>query len=160
MGLMAMAVISSSLSATSLFFDRGFDNDFDRFQRLANEMFNSHMAHVSLEKYTYPKLNMSENDKEYKLKFELAGIKKEDIKLTLDDDNVLTLEGNKKQESKEKNATYYREEISYGTFIRAIQLPKNADPHKMQTHYQDGVLIITIPKTEVKKPATKIIKID
>lgn len=159
-GLITIATLSTSLNATSLFFDRGFNNDFDKLNRLASQMLGSHMVHSGLDRYTYPKLNMSENDKEYKLKFELAGIQKGDIKLTLEDDKLLVLEGEKKRESKDKNSTYFREEIYYGQFKRAIQLPQDADQEKMTTLYKDGILIVTIPKKEVKKSSSKIIKIN
>jgi HSP20 family protein len=160
MGLVAIALLSSSLSATSLFFDRGFDNDFDRINRHVKSVMNAHLSHPTFERYSYPKLDMSENDKEYLLKFELAGMQKSDIKLSLEENSMLVLEGEKKQETKEKNSTYFREEISYGKFKRAMRLPKDANLEKMETNYKDGILTVTIPKKEIKEPVSKIIKIN
>ena len=159
-GVLAIALLSSSLSATSLFFDRGFDDNFDRLHKHANRVLNTNLVHHRFDSYNYPKLNMSENDKEYVLKFELAGMEKSDIKLSIEQGNMLVLAGEKKQETKEKNSTYYREEISYGKFQRAMQLPKDANHDKMTTVYKDGILTITIPKKEVTVPVSKIIKIN
>jgi len=159
-GLLSIAMLSSTLSATSLFFDRGIESDFQRLNQYANRVLASHTMHPSLQYQSYPKLNMSENKEQYTLQFELAGINKSDLKLSVEQGNILVLEGEKKQETKEKNSTYFREEISYGKFKRALQLPKDANQAKLETKYQDGILTITIPKKEIQKPTSKIITIN
>ncbi len=158
LGLVAMAILGSSLSAGSLFFDRGIDSDFDRFNRYANRVFHQHLAESSFSHY--PKLNMIEEKDRYILKFELAGMKKSDIKLSLESNNLLVLSGEKRAENREQNGTYYKEEISYGKFQRAISLPKDANSDKMETKYKDGLLTVTIPKQEVTKEKSKVITIN
>jgi HSP20 family protein len=155
LGLVTTALLSTTLSAGSIFFDRDITHDFDRF----NRVFNLHFTQPSFANYAYPKLNMSENNRHYKLKFELAGMKKSDIKLSIEQNNLLVLEGEKREELKESNTTYFKEEISYGKFKRVIGLPKDANHDKMTTLYKDGILTIVIPKKEIKEQVSKVIEI-
>ncbi len=153
-------MVATTLNASSIFFDQGFDNDFRQFNQLAQAMLNSHRDRSSFGQMGFPHLNMSENEKNYTLKFELPGMDKSEVKLSLEQDRVLTIEGEKRRESKENNKTFVREEISYGKFKRVLRLPKDADSDKMTTSYKDGILTVVIPKKEIKKSPTKIIPIN
>ena len=157
--LMTVAMLSTLLNAGTPFFNSGFESDFDRFNRYANRLFNAQLMNQSFDRYSYPKLNMSEEKDIYILKFELAGMDKSDIKLSVDENSILVLEGEKKAEIKEQNSTYFKEEFSYGKFKRAISLPKDANADKIETSYKDGILTIKIPKKEIKEPSSKVIEI-
>ncbi len=92
-----------------------------------------------------PKIDISDDEKNVYVEAELPGLKKEDIKITLQD-NILTLKGekNKVEEKKEKN--YYRSERSYGSFQRSFTLPVEVDSEKVNAKYENGTLILTLEK--------------
>ena len=104
-----------------------------------------------------PTANISETDKEYLIKAELPEVKKEDVKITLEN-GVITISGERKREKEEKDANEIRVESFYGTFSRSFSLPDNVDEKGIRAESKDGVLKVHIPKTEMSKP--KAIAID
>jgi HSP20 family protein len=82
---------------------------------------------------------------------EIPGMSKDDVNVSVKD-NVLTLSGEKKQEKEEKDADYHRIERSYGSFSRSFTLPTSVQPDKVKAAYKDGILRITLPKSEEVKP--------
>jgi HSP20 family protein len=85
------------------------------------------------------------------VKAELPGLTRDDIEILLQD-NVLTLRGEKKSETEVKEENFYRMERSYGKFERSFELPAKVDPNKVAATFKDGVLRITLPKSEEAKP--------
>ncbi len=81
----------------------------------------------------------------------LPGVKPEDIDLTIED-NVLTLKAERQAEHKEEDSRYLIQERSYGSYYRALRLPDTVDLNKVKSHYENGVLSISLPKAEEKKP--------
>ncbi len=98
-----------------------------------------------------PAADISETDKEYLVRAELPGMKKEDVRVTLSD-GALTIEGERKQQKEEKDEKYHRIETSYGSFSRTFSLPDNIKPDAIRCESHDGVLTVHIPKTEQMKP--------
>jgi len=98
-----------------------------------------------------PRIDIKETDKEFMIVAELPGMEKDDFKLTIED-NMLVLEGEKKVEAEDKDTNYYRSERSYGSFRRSFRLNDTVDSKKIDANYKNGVLTITIPKTEKSKP--------
>ncbi|MFQ6113363.1 MAG: Hsp20/alpha crystallin family protein [bacterium] len=98
-----------------------------------------------------PRIDVKETNKEYVLSAELPGLNKDDFKLTLEND-VLTLEGEKKYEHEEKDENYYRAERSYGAFKRSFRLTNEVERDKIKADYKNGVLSITIPKAKSAQP--------
>lgn len=98
-----------------------------------------------------PSVDISETKDNIVVKAEVPGLKKEEIKITLQD-NVLTLKGERKQEKEEKETNFYRMERSYGSFSRSFNLPSAVQADKIRANYKDGVLNITLLKTEEFKP--------
>jgi len=86
----------------------------------------------------------------------IPGVKKEDVKITFEKD-LLMVEGEKKHESKEENAKYYKREISYGKFSRSF-IVGDADPSGIEASFTDGILNITIPKGKSVQTSTITIK--
>ena len=105
-----------------------------------------------------PLVDISEDDKEYIIKAEIPEIKKEDIKLHVNDD-VLTITGERKYEKEEKNKKYHRVERSYGSFMRSFSLPEDADGTKVAAEYKDGLLKVHLPKSEKAKPKAIEVKV-
>lgn len=97
-----------------------------------------------------PLADISETDKEYLIKAELPEVKKEDVKVTLDD-GVLTITGERRHEKEHKAENEIRVESFYGTFSRSFSLPENIDAKSIQAESKDGVLRVRIPKTEASK---------
>ncbi len=98
-----------------------------------------------------PAVDISEKDNEYLVKVELPGVNKNDVKITLES-NVLTLSGEKKHEKEEKKENYHRIERSYGNFQRSFTLPSTVISDKINAEYRDGILMISLPKSEEAKP--------
>ena len=98
-----------------------------------------------------PAVDITENKDNYEIKAELPGMKKDDIKISFEDD-VLTLSGERKSEKDEKDKNFHRIERRYGKFQRSFYLPKNVKADDIKAQYKDGVLMVKIPKSEEAKP--------
>ncbi len=98
-----------------------------------------------------PAVDISENDNSYEVKAELPGLKKDEIKISFEDD-VLTLSGERKSEDEKKEKNFHRIERRYGKFERSFQLPRNVKADHIKAEYKNGVLTINLPKAEEAKP--------
>ncbi len=98
-----------------------------------------------------PAVDISESEGEYLIQAELPGVKKEDIKVTLQE-SVLTIQGERKQEEEGKGRKYHRIERSYGTFMRSFTIPDSVDDSKVSAEFKDGLLYLHVPKSEKTKP--------
>ncbi len=103
----------------------------------------------------FPQLDMSETDKEIKLAVDLPGMSEKDIDVSISG-NTLTIKGEKKEEKESKEANYIRTERRYGSFSRVIDLPDEVDPQKAEANFKNGVLEISLPKTEKAGQKKKI----
>ena len=109
----------------------------------------------------YPAVDISEDEKNIYLNFELPGMSKEDVQVKIKENNVLVVKGEKKQERKteDKERNYIRMERHFGEFSRFFTLPDNVNPEKIDAKFENGVLSITIEKKEPEKPNEKLIEI-
>lgn len=98
-----------------------------------------------------PALDMYEDKDNLYIRAELPGMKKEDIELSLHE-GTLSLSGERKKESKHEEAEVYRTERFFGRFQRTVTLPAPVAADKVNAQYKDGVLTVTLPKTEEAKP--------
>jgi len=105
-----------------------------------------------------PTVDISETEGEYLIKAELPEVKKEDVKVTVEN-GVLTLQGERRQEKEEKGKKFHRVERSYGSFIRSFTLPESVDDSGVKAEYKDGVLNLHLPKTEKVKPKAIEVKV-
>lgn len=105
-----------------------------------------------------PTVDISETDEEYLIKAELPEVKKEDVKVTVED-GVLTLYGERRQDKEEKGTRFHRVERSYGSFVRSFTLPESIDEGGVRADYKDGVLNLHLPKTEKVKPKAIEVKV-
>jgi HSP20 family protein len=118
-------------------FDRFFDDE-----RVGNIL--------SEDKSFVPAFDIAESDTEYSVIAELPGIDEKDIDVTLTD-GILTIKGEKKQETEEKDGTYHRIERRYGSFQRSFRMPEGVQGDKIDATYKDGVLKLMIPKSETSE---------
>lgn len=95
-------------------------------------------------------VDVSEDKDNVYIKADLPGLKKEDVHVSLEND-VLTIKGERRSENEQKDKNYHRVERSYGVFERRILLGVNVDETKIKAVYKDGVLDLTLPKSEVSK---------
>lgn len=105
-----------------------------------------------------PVADITETDKEYLIKAELPEVKKEDVKVTLDN-GVMTIAGERRQEKEEKGANEIRVESFYGSFSRSFSLPENIDPKGIRAETKEGVLRVHIPKVRATAAAPVAIEV-
>ncbi len=98
-----------------------------------------------------PQVDIFEKDKNVVIKAELPGMKKDDIDVSIEN-NVLTLKGKREMEKEISESDFHRIERAYGTFIRSFSLPKTVDAEKIKASYNDGVLMLTLPKAKEAEP--------
>jgi HSP20 family protein len=94
-----------------------------------------------------PNLDVSETDKDIRIQAELPGVNENDVEVSLNDD-TLTIRAEKKQERKEEREGTHISERSFGTFQRAIRLPFQVNPDQVQARFENGVLHVSLPKSE------------
>ncbi len=105
-----------------------------------------------------PSVDISETAGEYVIKAEITDVKKEDVKVSLED-GVLTIQGQRKLEKEDKGTKYHRIERSYGSFVRTFSLPDVVEPEHVKAEFKDGVLNLHLPKSEKAKPKTIEVKL-
>lgn len=106
-----------------------------------------------------PRVDISETDNEFVIKAEIPEVKKEDVKVSVDN-GVVTIQGERKQETEEKGKKFHRVERYYGSFVRSFTLPDNIDETKVKATFKDGMLNIQIPKTAEAKPKAIEVKVE
>ncbi|MCK9200116.1 MAG: Hsp20/alpha crystallin family protein [Gallionella sp.] len=94
-----------------------------------------------------PSVDISETDNSYLVKAEIPGVNKDDVKVMIED-GMLTIQGERKQEQEENGKKYHRIERSYGCFMRSFRVPDDADDSAAKAEFKDGMLNITLNKTQ------------
>nr|XP_043610533.1 17.3 kDa class I heat shock protein-like [Erigeron canadensis] len=105
------------------------------------------------------RVDWKETPEAHVFKADLPGIKKEEVKVEVEDGRVLQLSGERNVEKEDKNDKWHRVERSSGKFTRRFILPENAKIDQVKAAMENGVLTITVPKEQVKKPDVKSIDI-
>jgi HSP20 family protein len=98
-----------------------------------------------------PALDVFEDDNKITVQVELAGMKKEDFDISLQDD-LLTISGERKSENEKREGESFRSERFFGAFSRSVTLPSAVKADEIKATYEDGVLTVTLPKAEEAKP--------
>jgi HSP20 family protein len=102
-----------------------------------------------------PAIDIVEDEKAYQLTAELPGMEEKDVDVSIDGD-MLTLKGEKQQETEKKQGNHTLSERSYGSFQRSFSLPDGVDREKIEANFAKGVLTITLPKSAAAPAAKKI----
>jgi len=105
-----------------------------------------------------PRVDVTEDNDNLFVEVDLPGVDKKDVKVTVTGD-VLNISGERKVEQRDESKNYYRIERSSGSFSRSFTLPAEIDQDKITADYKDGVLKITLPKTEEAKVVEKRIEV-
>ncbi len=106
-----------------------------------------------------PSVDIGENDKEFLVMAELPEVKKEDIKVNVDD-GTLSICGERRAEKEDKGTKFHRVERTYGRFERTFTLPEETDSEHITSEYKDGVLTVHLPKNPEAKPKTHAIPVN
>jgi HSP20 family protein len=144
---------------------------FESIARRMNTMMSDFEKGFNIEYGSYsPRVDIAEDDKKIYFHVELAGIKKEDVKVTINDDNVLIIKGEKRREERfgspeltdggadggsqesSTSKSYLRVERSFGEFVRSFMLPDNVNTENISAKYTDGVLHIELEKVQPTPP--------
>ena len=132
--------------------------EFDRMRREMDRLWDSFLERrpgSTKEDDFLPALDLSETKNELVVKCEVPGMEPKDIDISLSD-GMLTIKGEKKLENEEKKANYHLVERSYGAFTRSIQLPKEVHADGISASYKNGILTVTLPKSEEARKEIKI----
>lgn len=105
-----------------------------------------------------PAVNISETADQYQIELAAPGLSKEDFKVILER-KLLSIVVQKEQSNEQDNKNYSRREFSYNSFTRSFTLPDSADEHNIHAKYNDGILLIQIPKKEEAKMTSRQISI-
>jgi HSP20 family protein len=105
-----------------------------------------------------PRVDICEDEREYSIRAELPGLKKEEVKVTVEN-GVLSISGERKYEKEDKNRKYHRIERAYGNFLRSFSIPDDADASKVSAEFKDGVLDVHLAKDEKAKPKAIEVKV-
>jgi len=105
------------------------------------------------------RIDWKETPEAHVFKADLPGLKKEEVKVEIEEGRVLQISGQRTKEKEDKNEKWHRVERSSGSFLRRFRLPENAKVNEVKASMENGVLTVTVPKEEVKKPDVKPVQI-
>ncbi|KAM3291454.1 18.2 kDa class I heat shock protein [Capsicum chacoense] len=105
------------------------------------------------------RIDWKETPQAHIFKVDVPGIKKEEVKVEVEEGRILQISGERSREQEEKNDQWHRMERSSGKFLRRFRLPENTKMGEIKAAMEDGVLTVTVPKEEQKKPEVKAIDI-
>jgi HSP20 family protein len=137
---------------------REIDDLFDRYTRAAGQPRTGNQDVATTGDWA-PQVDIAETDKAFVIKAEIPEVKKEDVKVTVDN-GILTIRGDRKQEKTDNGKKFHRIERHYGSFTRSFTLPDNVDETNVKASFKDGMLKLQIHKTEEVKAKAIEVKVE
>jgi HSP20 family protein len=128
---------------------REIEDMFDRYNRAIGRPIGQNLEMAGGSGWT-PRVDIAETDKAYQIKMEIPEVKKEDVKISVDN-GMLMIRGERHQEKEEKGKKFHRVERYYGSFARSFALPENVEADKINASFKDGLLALDIPKAAAPK---------
>lgn len=134
---------------------REFETLHNKIQRYFDEFSN---FGFSVNENFYPRIDISEDKDNINVTAEIPGVKKENIKITLQD-NILTIEGEKKKETEQKENNFFRSERVFGSFKRCFTLPEEVDSENVEAKFENGMLHVQMKRLAPKIKKEKLIEL-
>ena len=106
-----------------------------------------------------PATDVVEEPAKYVVTLDLPGMKREEIKISVEND-TLAIQGERKREVESSEQGYSRYERAYGSFKRTFSLPKTIDGNRIEASYKDGILTVTLPKSEEARPKSIEVRVN
>ncbi len=133
--------------------------EFEGLSNRIQKMFGEFPAFGRESGFTFsPRIDVAEDEKHIFIEAEIPGVTKDDIKISLQD-NIISINGEKKQTDEKKEKNFYRCERVYGSFSRSFTLPAEVNPDKVKAKFENGILNIEIEKVHPKERKEKLIDI-
>ncbi|KAK6935805.1 Alpha crystallin/Hsp20 domain [Dillenia turbinata] len=132
---------------------------FKDFQSTLSLLNSDSSAHQTSSAIINARIDWKETPEAHVFKADLPGLKKEEVKVEIEDDRVLQISGERNFEKEDKNDKWHRIERGSGKFMRRFRLPENAKMDQVKASMENGVLTVTVPKVEQKKADVKTIEI-
>jgi HSP20 family protein len=133
--------------------------EFNRLQKEMNRLFNNLGVAPSWRglSFVYPAINVWEDDGNVYAEAELPGLLQDQIEVYVTEENQLTVQGERKL-GERPNGTWHRRERGFGKFNRTVTLPANVDAEKVEARLDNGVLHVTLPKSDAARPRKIAVK--
>jgi len=131
----------------------------DPFQGFFSALANVPTSATETSAFTDARVDWKETEEAHIFTVELPGVKKEEVRVEVEDGRILRIRGERSKEKEGKHDKWHRIERSSGKFLRRFRLPENAKVDEVKAHMENGVLTVTVPKAEEKKPEAKAIEI-
>lgn len=135
---------------------RGFDTVTRRMFDTMSEM--NRNVKQQVEQFS-PRVDIAETEKAISLHVEIPGVQKDDVKISINEDRILSIRGEKKQSETIEGQQFVRVESHFGTFARSFTLSDSIDINAIQAEFNNGILQITLPKVEPEKPKSNEVPI-
>ena len=132
-------------------------NSISRFPSVFDDFLNTDwLGGIEHKNFNTPAVNIIESDSDFSIQLSAPGRKKEDFEIEVNE-NILTIssETESAKDEKDLKGTYTRREFKYNSFKRAFELPETVNEDKIDASYLNGILMITLPKTEQALPKPK-----
>jgi len=113
----------------------------------------------STQRHFAPAANLAETETAYEFSLDLPGVNAQDVSVELNDGKLI-VSGERKSEEEEAGKTFHRVERRYGKFRRVVSIPAPVDDDKIAAEYQDGVLTVTLPKSEKVKVKKIVVNVN
>ena len=126
--------------------------------RVFNDLFEFPVFRFENSSSLIPRVNIRENDDQIAMTFEVPGMDRDEIKISVKD-HVLTISGERQTESEEEGNGFVRTEFQTGSFKRSFTLPETVNQEKIVADYKNGLLTVTLPKLEEVKPKEIEVKV-
>jgi HSP20 family protein len=136
---------------------RDMSNMRDMMDRLFDDSLVRPFSQALWDTASVPTMDLYQTENDIVVKMGLPGVKPEDIQISVTN-GVLCIRGEVKEEKEEKEKTYHLRERRYGSFSRSVSLPNNVNTEKSNAEFENGVLILTLPKAEEAKAKTITVK--
>jgi len=144
--------LSPGTSSGGLLSSDEFDNFFDDFlSRRWPRLLDWNMPTLNLPELNFPKVDILDHDNDIEIQAALPGVKKEDLDISINNQTITIRTTSKEEKKEEEKGKYFRREITRGEFQRTLSLPDNVDGDNAKASFKDGILKVTIPKTEKSK---------